>query len=175
MSNRTRLFSKEDGTSFWQDIKAFFAGIPPYILSLLQDLSELVDPVIDQAVEIATAFGVAIEKGSIGGNIADAIVNATPFNFDNQFLEWWRENGTNIIQIIAGIPDDIDNIEDALEDFFNQVQGFSPQLQNGVKLKIASETARQYANSQLGKSLTESDADYMVQTFYVDSRKGQNV
>ena len=172
MSNKTRLFSQEDGTTFWEDIKAFFAGIPPYILSLLGQLKDLAEPIVEQAVEIGNGIHSIIEEGTFTGNIIDMLVNSTANDIDNKVLDWLRENWGNVLYQIEGIPDVLQDVELATEEYFETLSGFSYPVRNAIIAKTVSEITRQYSNDQLGKSLSESDADYMVQAFYVDKYKG---
>ncbi len=168
--SKTRLFSKEDGTTFFEDIKAFFAGIPPYILSLLNQLQDLAEPIVEQAVEIGNVIKGLIQEDTWSGNIIESIVESTKTPIDDAVLEWLRENWGGVLAELSDLPELIADITEATEDYFDSLADLPEPLQNAMLNKTVSVIARKYSNEVLGKNLSESDADYMVQAYYVDKK-----
>lgn len=169
-----KLFSKSDGTSIFEDLKEILSGVTNqvrlFFVKIFSDLRNWYEPLGEPVVVFLEGVKAVIAQGTITGNIFDAIVAATKFQFDDAFLAWLRENLPSIIEKWEGIPESIDNAEDAINEIIDAINGL-PDSQtgnyyHGLAAYIIETRSAVIAKDAGSAPVTGRDADTLAQLSY---------
>jgi hypothetical protein len=117
---KKRLFSKKDGTSFFEDLKSLFADVQDSVRyffdRIFGNLRNWYDIAGEPVVVFLEGLKAVIDENVVTGSIFDAIVASTKTPLDNIFLEWLRDNLPAVIAKWQGIPQVIDETEQSIDD-----------------------------------------------------------
>lgn len=173
MSKR-RLFSNEDGTTFFEDLRGIFqdAGeaVRLFFQKLFGQIDNWYDLVGEPVVNFLEGLKEVIDTETITGSIFDSIVNSTPTPLDNAFLAWLRSNIGTVIDKWAEIPSEIDDVEEALNGLLDELGMFTGDQRDAMLHSLASTIIEAYSEDIASESgaapLVGRDADLLAQMSY---------
>lgn len=173
------LFSKKDGTTFAEDLRAIFSNVGAWLANavtvIFTRVDELYEQVGDPFVQIVNGIKSFVQQGTVSGNIVDAIVAAIPGTVDDAVLAWFRANVDDILEIWTGIPQSLDNIEDSLQDVIDQIKGLPAKQQAAAYNGLAATMMQRYSDDVKGIILSDTEATTLAQLSYELSKKSQSV
>jgi len=171
---KRKLFSKKDGTGILEDLKGIFSDVVDSIKLFFVRIFTQLDNWYDIAGQPVVLFleGVkeVTKKGTVTGGIFDAIVAAIPGTLDDAFLAFLRSNLTTIIEEWKGIPDTLNDIEDALEELIDEIEMLSPAQQgstyNGIAALILEHYSAKVAKESGAAPVAGRHANTLAQLSY---------
>lgn len=139
---KRRLFSNNDGTSFFEDLRDVFSdateAVRLFFAKLFGNIRNWYDEVGEPVVVFLEALKSVIQSGSTTGNILDNIVASTPVKLDDVILNWLRTNLPIAINKWQGVDEIIDDAEGIVNDFIDQFSDMSDYQQNSTLNALAS-------------------------------------
>jgi|DEB0MinimDraft_4_1074332.scaffolds.fasta_scaffold192200_1 hypothetical protein len=171
---KRKLFSQKDGTTILEDLKGIFSDIVDsvrfFFIRIFTQLDNWYEIVGEPVVMFLEGLKEAIKKGTFSGNVFDTIVGLIPGTLDDNFLEWLRNNITEIIEEWKGIPGTLDDAEDALNELLDEIEMLSPaqtnNTYNGIASLIIDKYSREVAKESGVAPVIGRDADALAQLSY---------
>lgn len=171
---KRKLFSKKDGTGILEDLKGIFSdvvdSIKLFFVRIFTQLDNWYEIAGQPVVLFLEGLKEVTKKGTVTGGIFDAIVAAIPGTLDDAFLAFLRSNLTTIIEEWKGIPDTLNDIEDALEELIDEIEMISPAQQgstyNGIAALILEHYSAEVAKESGATPVAGRHANTLAQLSY---------
>ena len=158
MSER-KLFSRKDGTSFFEDLRDIFEDtsddIRYFFQRLFGQLRNWYEIAGEPVLNFLEGLELVIADGSFTGDLIESVVEKSPNKIDDAVLEWLRSNLNNVIMEWMWLPDDINDFEDAIDHFLDEIMINPGSIQESLLDDLGAHLSSKYSEAVAKESGAE--------------------